>query len=240
LSFYLPINYQLIYSLSSFLNKCKPLNGIFILILINFFVFKAFLEYYTGNILENMNKKTSKNKLTDTIKAKIRNDFVHGTGEGVDKLFPTLDDLIDKYKVAQSTLYRTARDENWKIQKEQFKSEFQKKLDNDRIKKLSTESIKIDNTTISLAKGLFTTVGIMIQENSVALQNGKKGLKANDITSLANAVSIAQRITKLALGEATHNIDAKFTENTDAFRRAMELLDTVEEQRRSQSNGVTH
>jgi hypothetical protein len=208
--------------------------------LINFFVLKAFLEYYTGNIQEIMNKKTSKNKLTETIKAKIRNDFVQGTGEGYDKLFPTLDDLIAKYKVAQSTLYRTARDEKWKVQKDQFRAEFQRKLDDERIKKLSSESIKIDNTTISLAKGLFTTVGIMIQENSVAMQNGKKSLKANDITSLANAVSIAQRITKLALGEATHNIDAKFTENTDAFRRAMELLDSVEEQRRSQGNGVTH
>jgi hypothetical protein len=187
-----------------------------------------------------MNKKTSKNKLTDTIKAKIRNDFVHGNGEGYDKLFPNLDDLIEKYKVAQSTLYRTARDEKWKIQKDQFKYEFQKKLDDERIKKLSSESIKIDNTTLSLAKGLFTTVGIMIQDNSVAIKNKKKLLKANDILALANAVSIAQKITKLALGEATHNINATVNENTDAFRRAMELLDTVEDQRRSQGDGATH
>ena len=187
-----------------------------------------------------MNKKTSKNKLTENIKAKIRNDYVYGNGEGYDKLFPNLDDLIEKYKVAQSTLYRTAKDEKWKIQKDQFKYEFQKKLDDERIKKLSSESIKIDNTTLSLAKGLFTTVGIMIQENSVAIQNKGKLLKANDILALANAVSIAQKITKLALGEATHNINATVNQNSDAFRRAMELLDTVEDQRRSQSDGVTH
>ena len=95
-----------------------------------------------------MNKKTSKNKLTENIKAKIRNDYVYGNGEGYDKLFPNLDDLIEKYKVAQSTLYRTARDEKWKIQKDQFKYEFQKKLDDERIKKLSSESIKIDNIII--------------------------------------------------------------------------------------------
>ena len=62
----------------------------------------------------------------------------------------------------------------------------------------------------------------------------------SQINSLANAAVTAQRLAKLALGEATHNIDATVNENTDAFRRAMELLDSVEDQRRSQGDGVTH
>lgn len=185
-----------------------------------------------------MNTKTSKSKLTDTIKIKMRTEFVQGFGEESAKKFPTLDELITKYKVAKSTVYRVARNEQWKIQKDQFQNEYQEKLNRDRIKMLAGESVKIDNTTLSLAKGLFTTIGIMIQENSVALQNKKKSMKANDVTALANAVSIAQRITKLALGEATHNIDAKVTEN-DSFRRAMELLDRVEDSR-SEGDRATH
>ena len=61
-----------------------------------------------------MNYKTKTSKITDTLKLKIRNEFVQGMHTDSGKKIFTLDELIKKYKVAQSTIYRIARNENWK------------------------------------------------------------------------------------------------------------------------------
>ncbi len=185
-----------------------------------------------------MSKKNTTAKLTESLKLKIRNEFVQGLGEKDSKKFPTLDELIKKHKVAQSTLYRTAQNENWKLQKDQFQQSYLEKLDRARTKEMAEESIKMDNNSINLAKALYQTVGQVIQKNNSDIRNGRKGLPPTQINALANAAVVAQRLAKLALGEATHNIDAKVTEN-DSFRRAMELLDSVESSR-SKGDRTTH
>ena len=51
----------------------------------------------------------------------------------------------------------------------------------------------------------------------------------------------AQKLAKLALGEATENMKLNANiQETDAFREAMELLDEVERQRRNSSVSTTH
>lgn len=179
-----------------------------------------------------MAKKDTTKKLTDALKLKIRNDFVHGV-EIDDKVeFPTLDNLIKKYNVAQSTVYRTARSEGWKIQKEQFYQEHIKKLDQQRSKDRAERSKKMDDNNVNVAEALLGTIAQVISKNNRDIQNGQMGLPPSQLTALAQAVSITQKVAKLALGEATHNIDATVNENTnEAFRRAMELLDSVEESR---------
>lgn len=185
-----------------------------------------------------MNKKVS-TKLTNAKKIKIRNDFVQGISVDDNIIFPTLDELIKKYKVAQSTVYRVARNENWKIQKEQFYNEYTKKLDAKRSNERAEKSKKIDDNSVNLAEAVFATIAQVISKNNKDMQNGKIGLPPSQLTSIAQAISITQKVAKLALGEATHNIDATINENNEAFKRAMELLDTVEESR-SRSVQTTH
>ena len=176
--------------------------------------------------------KTKQTKLTDTKKLKIRNDFVHGVDGEEKKIFPTLDELCKQYKVAKSTVYRVARTEGWKVQKEQLQAEYIKELDKKRSKDMANKSMKTDDRTLQLADAVFVTIAQTLQQNNNDIQNNKKGLAPNQITSIAQAIAITQRISKLALGEATHNIDATINENTnEAFRRAMELLDEVEDSR---------
>ncbi len=176
--------------------------------------------------------KTKQTKLTDTKKFKIRNDFVHGVDGEEKKIFPTLDELCKKYNVAKSTVYRVARTEGWKVQKEQLQAEYIKELDKKRSKDMANKSMKTDDRTLQLADAVFVTIAQTLQQNNNDIQNKKKGLAPNQITSLAQAIAITQRVSKLALGEATHNIDATINENTnEAFRRAMELLDEVEDSR---------
>ena len=176
--------------------------------------------------------KTKQTKLTDTKKLKIRNDFVQGVDGDEKKLFPTLDELCKQYKVAKSTVYRVARSEGWKLQKEQLQSEYIKELDKKRSKDMADKSMKTDDRTLQLADAVFVTIAHSLQQNNTDMQNNKKGLAPNQITALAQAIAITQRVSKLALGEATHNIDATINENTNkAFREAMELLDEVEDSR---------
>ena len=62
-----------------------------------------------------MTKKTRNLKLTDTLKLKIRNEFVQGiTDDSGARVVFTLEELHKKHKVAKSTLYRVANKENWK------------------------------------------------------------------------------------------------------------------------------
>ena len=72
-----------------------------------------------------MNKKSTTQKLTETVKLKIRNDFVQGVSddEGL-KNFPTLEELHKEYKVAKSTLYRVANKEQWKVEREQLQIQY--------------------------------------------------------------------------------------------------------------------
>ena len=186
-----------------------------------------------------MSKKTQSKKLTDNLKIKIRNEFVQGIEEdGKRKVF-SLDELIKKHKVAKSTLYRLSQKENWRVQREQFNNEYLAKLDDDRKKNLSEESKRFDNQSINLAKALYSTVGAIIRDNSTGISEGKKGLPPSQTNALANAALSAQRLAKLALGEATHNINANVRE-ADAFREAMELLDSVAEQRRESNDTAIH
>tara|TARA_R100000773_G_scaffold1465_4_gene2160 strand:- start:560 stop:1120 length:561 start_codon:yes stop_codon:yes gene_type:complete len=178
-----------------------------------------------------MSKKKKQVKLTPTIKNKLRNDFVQGFVEDDVTIFPTLDDVIKKYRVAKSTVYRVAQKESWKIQKESFYNEYLKKLDQKRASAMADKSKKVDDQTLKLTDALFVTIAQNLSQNNNDIQNGKKGLPPPQITALAQALSITQKSAKLALGEATHNIDATINENNDAYRRAMELLDSVEESR---------
>ena len=97
---------------------------------------------------------------------------------------------------------------------------------------MANKSMKTDDRTLQLADAVFVTIAQTLQQNNQEVQKGKKGLPPHGITAIAQAISIAQRVSKLALGEATQNIDATINENTnEAFRRAMELLDEVEDSR---------
>lgn len=180
-----------------------------------------------------MSKKTTVNKkLTESTKLKMRNDFVQGLDDEGQKTFPTLDQLISKYSVAKSTTYRVASQENWKQQRAQFQEKYTQELDQKRTKEMIRESKQFDNSSINLAKGIYSSVAQMLQDNSRKTQEGKNTLTPQAIRSLATAAATAQRIAKLALGESTENINAN-VKDSSSFREAMELLDEVANAKRN-------
>jgi hypothetical protein len=182
-----------------------------------------------------MSKKTT--KLSPTLKEKIRNLFVQGEEiEQGSRTLYTLDHLAKQYNIGKSTLYRHAKQEQWKVHQEQFQQEYLTELDENRKKELVNESKKFDMTTLNISKALLGQIGQTIKKSQ-----SEDKFTPNLLNTLAEATYKVQRVAKLALGEATENmnLNAKVTD-TSAFREAMELLDTVAEQRREVNDKAIH
>ena len=180
---------------------------------------------------------TKQKKLTDSLKEKLRNLYVQGrSDETGDRILFSLEELAQKHGVAQSTLYRHAKNESWKMAQEQFQQEYLNELDQKRQKELVKESIKWDGTTLKISKALLGQIGTMINKT----QKENK-FTPHMINQLCEATYKIQRVAKLALGEATvnMNLNAK-VQDTTAFREAMELLDEVADERRGSDISSVH
>ena len=174
-----------------------------------------------------MVKKTSKNKLTPSLLEEIRNKFVQGieANTGGRKLF-TIDQLAADYNIPKPTLYKHAKKEEWVIQQKNFQEEYLIKLDEIRRKELIQESINFDRTSLQIAKGLMGQVAKMISKNAAP----DKEVKPNSLVALSTAATNAQRLAKLALGESTENMEVNTNvQDSDAFKRALERLDSIAE-----------
>ena len=188
-----------------------------------------------------MAKKTTYKKLTNDLKSEIRVLFVQGfDDESGNRKTYTLEELALKFNIAKSTLYRNAQKDDWKTHREQFQKEYMFELDVQRKKDLTEESKRFDTNSINLAKALLTTVGQNLTKNNQEVNEGKKGLVPTQLNALANAALSAQRLAKLALGEVTHNVEINGSIQNNAFREAMELLDTVADGRRESDDKAVH
>jgi len=184
------------------------------------------------------NKKTKYKKITPQLKEKLRVSYVQGDidPQGFRRL-ATIEDLADLHQLSKNTLYKLAQRENWKYEQEKFQREYDEKLDNQRMKEFLMESKKFDSACINIAKALLARVGNVIRNS----QNASiKDFTPQQLDSLAGAAMKTQKFAKLALGESTDNINVNGNlQENDSFRRAMELLDSVEESR-STGNSTTH
>lgn len=179
-----------------------------------------------------MTKKIPTVKITDELKELIRSEYVQGTelDTGERKMF-SLDDLIKKYNVSSTTVYRLSTAQHWKAQREEFRVKFNQELDDKRRQLLVSESVKLDQQALDASKKLFKKAIAMIDQAD----------KPSWVVQISQALVNAQKVAKLALGEATDNMNVNANiQDTDAFRRAMELLDSVADQRRQGNDQAIH
>jgi hypothetical protein len=188
-----------------------------------------------------MSKKTANTKLTNDKKLKIRNLYVQGiSDEQGNRTTYTLDQLYKDHNVAKSTLYRVAQKENWKLERDKFQEKYLADLDAQRTKDLTEESKKFDINSLNLAKALMATVGQNIRANTDNINNGSKHFQPSQLNALANAALASQKLAKLALGETTENVNLNANIQDEAFREAMELLDSIADGRRESDDKAVH
>ena len=182
-------------------------------------------------------KKQSPNKLTDKLSELIRDEFVHGYIDESDIMqYPSIDTLVKRHNVARATLYRRADKENWQKQKNHFQTTLANQRDNERIENMSKAGERLDDTAIQIAQVMMGQVGSKLKKGIIAERDGDVPniIPPPMLRELSNVAINAQKIGKLALGEA-HEISKVSADvsSPEAFREVMEQLDEIAEERSS-------
>ena len=166
-------------------------------------------------------------KITDDLKGLMLTEFIHGyTDEEGVKQFPSVDGLVRRHDVARASLYRIYNSENWQRQKNQYQTELQEKINKERMSKNAQESVRLDDSCIQLSMAMLTVVGKRIQE--ILVNSGEEELNSHQLQQLSDTATKAQRLGKLALGEAQEisRVSANVS-NPESFRAVMEQLDEL-------------
>ena len=151
------------------------------------------------------------------IKEIIRNEYVQGyiNNKG-QRVMPTLDDLIDKYNAASSTIYRASSQDRWKQQKKEFSKKLAQDLDTKKTEELQDYFFNNDEAAMEIAKEIFNLIELKLEDED--------SLTPNAIASLASSALTAQKLFKNVTPAST-----SAPVDTESFQRAMELLDEVAE-----------
>ena len=154
------------------------------------------------------------------IKETIRNEYVHGyINDNGQRVMPTLDDLIDKYNAASSTIYRASSQDQWKQQKKEFSTQLAQDLDIKKTEELQDYFFNNDEAVMEIAKEIFNQIELKLEDED--------DLTPHAIASLASSALKAQKLFKnVTPASISDPID------TESFQRAVELLDEIAEQKK--------
>ena len=157
------------------------------------------------------------------IKEIIRNEYVHGyINDKGQRVMPTLDDLIDKYNAASSTIYRASSQDRWKQQKKEFSKKLAQDLDTKKTEELQDYFFNNDEAAMEIAKEIFNLIEFKLEDEG--------SLTPHAIASLASSALTAQKLFKNVTPTST-----SAPVDTESFQRAMELLDEVADLKKQNS-----
>ena len=191
------------------------------------------------------------NKIDESLKLKIKDEFIHGysDNQGI-RQYPSIMALSKRHDVANVSLHRWSKKEMWQEEKNRVQSELETAIARERMENMVESNKKLDDSAITLALAMMTDAGRRIQEDianrkeydqilqieNESLKNkkifdfkkAKHILSPHDMTSLANVIGNAQKIGKLALGQAQEisKVSANVTA-PDSLRSVIEELDEL-------------
>ena len=202
------------------------------------------------------------NKIDESLKLKIKDEFVHGylDGAGV-RQYLSIIALSKRHDVANVSLHRWSKKELWQDEKNKVQSEIETAIARERMTSMVESNKKLDDSAITLALAMMTDAGRRIQEDianrreyekilqidNESLKNkeifnfkkAKQILSPHDMTSLANVIGNAQKIGKLALGQAQEisKVSANVTA-PDSLRSVIEELDELASRKSSTAKHI--
>jgi hypothetical protein len=154
------------------------------------------------------------------IKEVIRNEYVHGyINDDGQRVMPTLDDLIDKYNAASSTIYRASSQDQWKHQKKEFSKQLAQDLDIKKTEELQDYFFNNDEAAMEIAKEIFNQIELKLEDED--------NLTPHAIASLTSSALKAQKLFKNVTP-----VSVSAPMNSESFQEAMELLDEVADLKR--------
>ena len=182
-----------------------------------------------------------KQKLTDNLKQEIKLQFIEGYIDEQNKRnYPSIDELSKKHNVAIATLYRHSKKEDWQNQKNEFQTTIEDKIKQNRITEFVKASERLDESCLQISQALLNSIGRKLekQQNEYRKNQNHDGLPNSELRDMSNTVLNAQKIVKLALGEAQEisKVSANVTNDED-FQY---LVDEIQKINRSRSERANH
>lgn len=191
------------------------------------------------------------NKIDEALKLKIKDEFVHGfVDENGVRQYPTVQALSKRHDVAYASLHRRSQSEDWQSQKNKIQTEYENAVTRERLQKMVDYGARLDDDAIKIALAMLGDAGRRMNkdiqdrsqleaiaqmddgpERDAALEKFRltsKILTPHDMSGISNTVSNAQRIGKLALGQAQEisKVSANVTA-PDSLREVIEELDKL-------------
>lgn len=190
------------------------------------------------------------NKLEEALKRTIKDEFVHGfMDENGVRQYPTIMALAKRHDIPNVTLHRHSKKEDWQSEKNKVQTEYEEAVKKERIQKMVAYGAQLDDNSINLALAVMGDAGRRINEDlanrskfekiskmpdgpdkDAAMRDFRlfyKILSPHDMTSIANSVSNAQKIGKLALGQAQEI--SKVSANVSAPDSLREIISELDE-----------
>tara|TARA_R110000824_G_scaffold97450_3_gene232943 strand:- start:4523 stop:5101 length:579 start_codon:yes stop_codon:yes gene_type:complete len=181
------------------------------------------------------NGKTQKTRISDELKMSIKEEFVQGyLAEDDVRRYPSLDALSKRHEIGRATIYRYASKENWQKDKNEFLTKLERESTAARLKEALEHSHRLDHNALQLSHSLMGKVARALNQDEERTREDPdyRGLPAIALERFSIVLGNAQKIGKLALGEAQEisKVHADVTA-PDSFSEIMEQLDELREQR---------
>ena len=194
-------------------------------------------------------------------KLKIKDEFLHGfVDEGGVRRYLSIKALADRHDVSHVSLHRRSSSEDWQSQKNRVQTDYENAVAERRIMKMVDYGEKLDDAAINIALEMIEDASRRIsedQQNRELLENiseidvdedreialakfriTSKILRPHDVTSISNTVGNAQKIGKLALGQAQEI--SKVSANVTTPESLREVIEELDELARAKSSGAQH
>ena len=145
-------------------------------------------------------------KFTDSLKNKIKTDFIEGVIIEGERVFLSIEALAERHSVSRATIYRHSNPskEDWQKQKNRFQTKLNEEIEENRLKNLAKDAIILDKNSLNIAQAMLQRVARRIaRANEEEREQGIEALNASELRELSNVAEKAQKIGKLALGEAS-------------------------------------
>ena len=146
-------------------------------------------------------------KFTEALKKAIKTEFVEGfIDEGGARVYPSIEALAKRHDVSRATIYRNSnpQKEDWQKLKNHFQTQRDKEVESNRLKDLVENAKTLDKNALNIAQALLQRVGVKLAKAIEDERNNPEygGISAVELRELSHVASNAQKIGKLALGEA--------------------------------------
>ena len=201
------------------------------------------------------------NKIDEAKRRELKDEFIHGfmDANGV-RRYPTIMALAKKHDVPHVTLHRWSKKEDWQSEKNKVQTEYEEAIAKERIERAVENGKNLDDSSIALAFNLMSEVNRRLKQDELnrsrldqileieGMEERQRALNkfftknklitSHDLNSMATTLSTAQRVGKLALGQAQEI--SKVSANVTAPDSLREIIAELDELAAAKSSRAKH